>query len=1433
MPGKTEHQTCTSCVPPKTLSTTQDFNRHVLAFHRDEPLQIFCAMVENGVLCSESGCTNPIYKASGQKQHYNKRHPNTVIPEIPGRIITATELQRREREARTTNNNAINVQPINNAVMMNNNTPIVVANNSALTNATATAMNRSSTSNSNNIPSVVPSTNSISPIADTNQVNNNTTNSTTSLVATIRNSDTPDATTSAPSSVAPRRSARHATRINNSSNTNSSSSSHNVVASNNQVTVNTSPGTDNVPTADINPSNITTVPATTTGNAATPIPTTAITRRRVRRNPSQVHVQHTANNSNNTPTTPIGADVIAAADEINDLQQDIDLEVRRRNNIGRRRNNRHGVLHGDFDLLPNTTTELVINEDFEVELANLSDADFEERFFGFHHPRHDSIHYSHVGPIQLLVSKILQVMVDNNGLLEPNDAMKNCSRSALTAFNCLIMIIKCITVKRIDSGNRSNTVMEFVTHWNNLPVASMISSMLLYANHASQFCRSSQFKPRIYNSITTVIRASEKYMQQSKYSRALSLIDRALTPLVNDEEADENAADTINNQQWTHDELVTLTSSLHPPHDAHLDDVTNINAEHEPPMINITAEQLKDVVKGLDSTAAEGMDSWNYFHLKKIILHCSNIGNHNNEEAAINEGDNLVFNSILTALARLANYFIAGTINNVPLWSLSRLIFINKENSATSYRPIAVGSALYRLLAQCILPNVTAQVGNLLSPIQIGVGIKDGGAILATSMKALTCNHEDLCILSFDIANAFNRERRGRTAAGVAKYCPALLALYKNLYGIDGSSLRSSHGKLLGRSCTGVRQGDPLAMLLFCCSIQDTLIEINDLIRAKINANTATSTLLNLWMQGSYADDLNICLPVVFAEEIFTGTINIFETNGFRLNRAKSTIYLSGRYRDDQELIDLYFPNTGNTHLVYKKKILGVTFGSDADVSRSLDEHVSELKRLLVLLKYVPANISFYLLKYCINAMPSYMHRILQPGVTSAAYSIEVDNLVIGAIEHMLQCPLPKDNQVMLRFPCKLGGTGIAAWHSFIPRVQYDLLQQRTIDFLESHMDSYRCLLPSVRRSRQQFTDNELGFASGAPRDYQQSKSNKRSISLFEQLQADYLVFLRNKGRCDIITHIEHQLYPTSGMLFGINYIRSCFIQDPSLFVEALGYRLKVPLIAPPPPDPAIPPPRPYYRCLHCERYRHGYNINSVLFEHSFRCPVVSSDVTHRHDSTVQAIKKYITETRGDSVQVTKGTRENTHGDRGQICDLVIAKRGQPDVLLDITYSAGVDAYQNTNQIFPAPIASIVLAENNKRGHYQRNDGSPGNVIPLAFSFSGHFMGPSFIAFCNTIEASDNNAQLVYDYNAHYGVKFIRTFHPARRRLISELTRHSYLFISKARIRARQQLFHQEEGNNGPHLHPVFAAHPHPHYASFNSLNQPLMVERANRILVA
>lgn len=61
--------------------------------------------------------------------------------------------------------------------------------------------------------------------------------------------------------------------------------------------------------------------------------------------------------------------------------------------------------------------------------------------------------------------------------------------------------------------------------------------------------------------------------------------------------------------------------------------------------------------------------------------------------------------------------------------------------------------------------------------------------------------------------------------------------------------------------------------------------------------------------------------------------------------------------------------------------------------------------------------------------------------------------------------------------------------------------------------------------------------------------------------------------------------------------------------------------------------------------------------------------------------------------------------------------------------------------------------------------------------------------------------QIPNEYLAAHGVKFVREFHPARRRLLCEITRLSYLFIAKARIRCRQQVYRPNAAEADP---PVF-----------------------------
>lgn len=1158
--------------------------------------------------------------------------------------------------------------------------------------------------------------------------------------------------------------------------------------------------TDDVPVA----SNAT---ANTAPAAAPPAPRNARGRPATRRNPALVQVNHNAQ-----PPT-----VVANNDDIDRIvQADHDLAVRRRNNITRRNNRRNDTPRGNLDLLPHSVEELVINEDDLSELEDLPDTAFEEHFFGFHHPRLDTIHYTYVGAIQLVVVKLLRLIVENMGLAIPSLVMDRRCRSAITALQCLIMIIRCISLKHQADGT-SNTVQQFLGHWNSLPAPELAGSILCYAAKAREYALSSEYRPRVYNSVRSVIAKAEGFMQRTKFSRALSMLDRHLNPLVS---ADTEAAPATVSRSLA--EQRELTSQLHPVHDPVLDNVEIAVAPNAPPRINrfggIDAASIKKAVNVLDTTASEGVDSWNNFHLKKILLHIAAYGNENNEDDVVGTVQDEIFDLLL----QLVKFFISGEFNNASLLSLSRLIYVPKQNDPTSFRPIAIGSAWYRFIANVITTHVSDETGALLAPLQIGVGIKDGGGILANMMRSLTSAHPELCILSFDIANAFNTERRGRTAAGVAKYCPALLPLYQRLYGIEGSSLRNSLGQLVGLSGTGVRQGDPLAMLFFCCSIQDTLVEVNDELKRVMSTAELGSTLYKYYLQGSYADDLNICLPVPFAEDVFETTMKIFERNGYGLNRRKSTIFLSDRYRgeENRDDVNLFFPRTSQ-NVVFRKRILGVDFGSDEAVEQSLQAQFSEIQRLLSLLKHVPASIAFYLLKYCVNAMPAYIHRILPPSITQAWFSTAIDTSTVESIEHMLHSSIPATTRILLRLPCKLDGLGITAWHNFVPKVQYDVLQQRSIEFMEKHSSAFGNISEVISRRREVFSDAELGFTTSAVRDYINNTSSKRSYVLHTAAHANYTVFLRDHGRRDIITHMNHQRFPGNGLLFGINYIRNSFTKDDRLFSEALAYRLKVPIIiAPDPVD--IPPPRPY-QCLYCDNQHRRYDIATTLFEHCVACKCTSADVTHRHDATVKAIMNYVRDVRGASVEVVAGTRENTNGDRGQICDFVIMRRGQADVKFDVTYTSGVDAPHLTNLLLPAPLDSIVTAENHKRAHYQRTDNSAGDVIPLAFSFSGYCLGPSFIAFCNTIEAADAHAQRVFDYTAVNGVKFVREFHPARRRLLCEITRLSYLFIAKARIRCRQQVYRPDaEDNNGPPpvLHPPPTLLP-PFIAPFVPYGQP------------
>ena len=76
-------------------------------------------------------------------------------------------------------------------------------------------------------------------------------------------------------------------------------------------------------------------------------------------------------------------------------------------------------------------------------------------------------------------------------------------------------------------------------------------------------------------------------------------------------------------------------------------------------------------------------------------------------------------------------------------------------------RPIAVGNIIRRFIAKCCSQEVASKAAELLSPLQLGVGVKGGLEAIIHSVKQalLEEEDEDKMLLQIDLINAFNVEQ--------------------------------------------------------------------------------------------------------------------------------------------------------------------------------------------------------------------------------------------------------------------------------------------------------------------------------------------------------------------------------------------------------------------------------------------------------------------------------------------------------------------------------------------------------------------------------------------------------------------------------------------------------------------------------------------------
>ena len=163
-----------------------------------------------------------------------------------------------------------------------------------------------------------------------------------------------------------------------------------------------------------------------------------------------------------------------------------------------------------------------------------------------------------------------------------------------------------------------------------------------------------------------------------------------------------------------------------------------------PPPIQVSVEDVTRALRSFSTGSASGPSGLRANHLKKAVFCPSSIhANHTSQ-----------------CLTNVVNLLCAGKAPHdvVPYLCGASLLPCKKKDGGL--RPIAVGEVLRRLTSKCAARAVLPDALQILSPLQVGVGLPTGcEAILHSVMNV----HKNPCIppdqrftLLVDFSNAFN-----------------------------------------------------------------------------------------------------------------------------------------------------------------------------------------------------------------------------------------------------------------------------------------------------------------------------------------------------------------------------------------------------------------------------------------------------------------------------------------------------------------------------------------------------------------------------------------------------------------------------------------------------------------------------------------------------
>ena len=584
---------------------------------------------------------------------------------------------------------------------------------------------------------------------------------------------------------------------------------------------------------------------------------------------------------------------------------------------------------------------------------------------------------------------LLSVLADTTG--NDEDTVTN----AIAALQLLPGMIEYCRTARGDGGLPSPVVFLRCVESHPTKVAEIIRWARLWATTlrrrpASEWARtnSEQVRSRI-----EVLVGQRRYKTASKLLTVLENLLDGIEPAPPMSTAAMNARIAV----------------LHP--EANDQDILPDEAD-DPPVADssqISASDLRERVYKLKKDSSAGNTGWTNRALR-FALEDRDLPGHNGDTPP---------NSLHVAFQGLCNKMLRGEIRGEgrELMTTARLQMLPKPEG--DYRPIRIECAIQRLFHATTQGIAMRTLGNRLRPHQLGGGFRSGAEIAARLMDRAFEQQDAL--LKLDIRNAYNEVRHRQIFLGIIQMVPGLARLFRWKYGTS-SIMRNNDGEIVGHTCTGVGQGDPLGSMFFEIGLQPALLGLAVLLANTEAAVNMERPVLRPGSIVAYEDDTVIRAERDVIFRLAPLVAAHFLEHGFEIKISKCRITGHNTDIEGEQPEEFVIEPDGFT-------TLGIPIGTPDYRSNSTRDTLLAMAPPMAALRRLKPRSAYQIIAISFNSKPSYVLRAIYDLEAVLPYARNFDTAIINAIAQTFQLALTEQAKanVMTRIflPKNHGGLGL------------------------------------------------------------------------------------------------------------------------------------------------------------------------------------------------------------------------------------------------------------------------------------------------------------------------------------------------------------------------------------------------------------------------